>query len=106
MVAVPWGAVSYSAEGKALTVTARVTRAALKGVSFAEGRYPDFTSETWVRGARAAWGERALPGQSTGTQPGGKPPDRKTEDKRPPGQRPPKEKEKGKEKPARPGEKP
>lgn len=102
-VAVPWGAVSYSADAKALAVTARVTRAALKGVTFAEGRYPDFTSEAWLKGARVVWGERALPGApATATQPGQKTPERKIDKERPPV----KPRTKEKEKPDRRGERP
>jgi len=97
LVAVPWGALNYGGEAKTLTVSTQVTRANLKGVTFAEGRYPDFTSEAWLKGARAAWGERALSGQPL-KQPTErkseekKSPERKPEEKKPPAKSPPEEK--------------
>jgi len=63
LVAVPWGAVRYSGEDRAFAVTAQVTRARLQDVSFTKSRYPDFASETWLRSARAVWGEQALRGR-------------------------------------------
>jgi hypothetical protein len=106
LVAVPWGVVRYSGEDRAFAVTAQVTRARLRDVSFTEGRYPDFSSETWVRSARTVWGEQALGGRperggpegrrpgAAGTQdrpPGPKPPDRTPHDRPPPRQLPPRE---------------
>jgi len=96
LVAVPWGAVSYGAAGGALTVTAEVARARLKDVSFPEGRFPDFSSETWLRGARAVWGARALEGGPGGARPGQKPPDGGPDGRKPPGKPAPKEKPPGK----------
>jgi Ca2+-binding EF-hand superfamily protein len=96
LVAVPWGAVRYSAEGGAFTVTAQVTRARLSDVSFAGGRYPDFASETWLRSVRAVWGEQALqgrpgPGATEGTRPAPRPTERRPDERRPPGKPPPPE---------------
>jgi hypothetical protein len=111
LVAVPWGAVRYSGEDRGFAVTAQVTRARLQEVSFTKSRYPDFASETWVRNARAVWGEQALGGRperggtqgrqpgAAGTQdrppgqkpPGQKPPDRTPQDRPPPRKLPPKE---------------
>jgi hypothetical protein len=96
LVAVPWGAVRYSAEGRAFAVTAQLTRARLNDVTFTAGRYPDFSSEAWLRGVRAVWGEQALearpgPGATEGTRPAPRPPARRPEDRRPPGKQPPPE---------------
>jgi len=99
LIAVPWAVVSYAAESKSLTVTERVQRTNLKGVTFAEGRYPDFASETWHRAVKTAWGERALKARTgPGNQAAPKQTDRKTDDKREkapprkdsPGKQPPK----------------
>jgi hypothetical protein len=93
LVAVPWGAVRSSAEGRAFTVTAQVTRARLRDVSFAADRYPDFASETWLRGVRAVWGEQALqarpvPAAPEGVRPAPRPTGRAPADKQPPPERP------------------
>ncbi len=87
LVAVPWGAARYSVEGRSFAVTAQVTRAQLGDFSFAAGRYPDFTSEAWLRRARAVWGEQAFqappgPGAPEGARP---------VERRPPGKQAPRE---------------
>jgi len=97
LVAVPWGAVRYSVEGRAFTVTAQVTRARLREVSFAADRYPDFSSETWLRGVRAVWGEQALPGRPAPGAPEGVRPAPRPTDRGPAGKQPP-------ERPGRPFE--
>ena len=94
LVAVPWGAVRYRAEGRAFAVTAPVTRARLEAVSFAGGRYPDFSSGAWLRSVRAVWGAQVLEGRPgygapEGTGPAARPPDRRPGDRRPPGKLPP-----------------
>jgi hypothetical protein len=60
LVPVPWGAVRYDIGERVLTVTTDVTPDRLRGICFREERWPDFSSERWMRSARSVWGEKAL----------------------------------------------
>jgi len=74
LMAVPWGAVSYTAGATTVTVVTPIQRERLKDVTFEESTWPDFYTEKWRKSAGTVWGEKTLRRPPLKRKPGTPPP--------------------------------
>jgi len=85
LLAVPWGAVTYTPGERTLSTTGTITRDRLRDMTFRETAWPDFYADRWTRTARSVWGDRVFdrhpPRRSAPDLPGGT---ANPEDRRPP----------------------